>query len=219
MRPYHHAKGSASRYGGAWKDYISVHELIDSSKLAFANLRHRMILHSVDFGYEVASRIPTIRQENLSKLVRDHVVEDIGFEICLEQWLSACQPEHMPKIRQRISKKDFLISETKRTGIKREDLFEQVYDLVFLPVQLTSDNQDIALSIMANSFGVALVGNMMGGLMEVDRGKIFDPAWSAENLIYQIYHTIPDVRLATLGLNPGRFRILCEHAEKTILSK
>jgi hypothetical protein len=40
-KPYYHALSSAKKYGGEWQDYMEIHELMDSSKAAFPDNRHR----------------------------------------------------------------------------------------------------------------------------------------------------------------------------------
>jgi hypothetical protein len=56
MRPYQHARSSTAQSGRKWVEDLPIHALIDSTKAAFPDLRHRMILHSVDLGGELAAR-------------------------------------------------------------------------------------------------------------------------------------------------------------------
>ena len=44
-----HAESSAKQYGGSLEDYLEIHEMMDSSKSAHADNRHRVIFHSA-FG-------------------------------------------------------------------------------------------------------------------------------------------------------------------------
>ena len=41
-----HAESSAKQYGGSLEDYLEIHEMMDSSKSAHADNRHRVIFHS-----------------------------------------------------------------------------------------------------------------------------------------------------------------------------
>ena len=92
--PYYHAKSSARKFGGAWEDYIAVHEWFDSTKSAYANIRHRAILHS-SFGIYICQQVfgevivrKSDGKEIPTRLIAEqHVIEDIGFIPSPEQWL------------------------------------------------------------------------------------------------------------------------------------
>ncbi len=106
MKPWSHALISAKKFGGTPEDYIDIHEFIDSSKAAHADMRHRAILHSA-FGIYITAlvfgtmtrqtdgswkRMPWIRnsQGNLVQ-VRDiaeqHVIDDLGRIPSVGDWL------------------------------------------------------------------------------------------------------------------------------------
>ncbi len=46
-----HAESSAKQYGGNAEDYLEIHEMMDSSKSAHADNRHRVIFHSAFGAY------------------------------------------------------------------------------------------------------------------------------------------------------------------------
>jgi len=46
-----HAESSAKQYGGSSEDYLEIHEMMDSSKSAHADNRHRVIFHSAFGAY------------------------------------------------------------------------------------------------------------------------------------------------------------------------
>jgi len=46
MKPHLHARLSVKKHGGKLEDYLAIHEFIDSSKVAVADVRHRAMLHS-----------------------------------------------------------------------------------------------------------------------------------------------------------------------------
>lgn len=48
-KPWIHAQSSARRYGGRPEDYLPIHNLMDSSKSAFADNRHRVLTHNAWF--------------------------------------------------------------------------------------------------------------------------------------------------------------------------
>lgn len=93
MKPYIHAANSVKRYGGKIDDYIAIHDWFDSTKSAYADTRHRAILHN-SFGIYLAEQLfghiilnsdgKTVHVRNVAE---DHVVEDCGFIPTLENWL------------------------------------------------------------------------------------------------------------------------------------
>lgn len=91
--PYHHAVSSAKRYGGVAEDYLPIHQWFDQTKAAWADPRHRAVLHSTvgiflaesHFGVTITRadgrKIPT------RWIGEQHVIEDCGFIPTLEDWL------------------------------------------------------------------------------------------------------------------------------------
>ncbi len=83
--PHVHAELSARRFGGQANDYIAIHELMDSSKIAFPDLRHRTLTHNSWFVTTVLEKIfgNTIKNSDEKNIaVREigqwHVMEDYG---------------------------------------------------------------------------------------------------------------------------------------------
>lgn len=92
MKPYQHSKNSARKYGGEPEDYQKIHDFIDSSKSAMADMRHRAQLHSA-FGIFVVEQVfgTTITNSEGKKIctrdiAEDHVIEDLGFIPTMEHW-------------------------------------------------------------------------------------------------------------------------------------
>lgn len=84
-KPYIHAKSSARRYGGVPEDYMPIHNLMDSSKAAMADQRHRALTHNSWFiGFVVEKVFGSTITNSDGKVVsvRDvaeqHVLEDYG---------------------------------------------------------------------------------------------------------------------------------------------
>lgn len=59
---YHHAVSSARRFGGEVDDTLALHSWLDSSKAAYADQRHRAVLHS-SFGIFLAEQYFGSREE------------------------------------------------------------------------------------------------------------------------------------------------------------
>lgn len=107
MKPLQHAKGTVGRHGGAWQDYIEIHNLIDSSKATFATTAHRALLHN-ELGLTLAVRIfgETIVNSDgatlsVAQIVQEHLEEDVGVVPTLDSWLAGL-PEQPKTQRFRI---------------------------------------------------------------------------------------------------------------------
>ena len=89
-----HAQSSAKRWGGTPEDYIAIHERIDSTKSAHAEVTHRCVFHSA-FGIyiieEIFGRFITNsdgKQVYVRDIAEQHVLEDLGFIPSLSDWLT-----------------------------------------------------------------------------------------------------------------------------------
>lgn len=100
---YYHAKSSARRFGGIWKDYYPLHAWFDQTKELIPDNRHRLLLHN-SWGIFLAEQVfgPVLVRESDGKsvptrtLAEQHVLEDLKriptLEECfrlvpLEGWL------------------------------------------------------------------------------------------------------------------------------------
>lgn len=84
-KPYIHAQSSAKLFGGVPDDYIDIHNLMDASKGAMADNRHRALTHNAWFLSVILERIFGVTRTNSAGKVysvRDvgeqHVLEDFG---------------------------------------------------------------------------------------------------------------------------------------------
>jgi hypothetical protein len=69
MKPFRHARNSVKRWGGQPEDYLEIHNFMDLSKSAHADMRHRAIFHN-SLGPYVVERvfgIPFSKLDELSK--------------------------------------------------------------------------------------------------------------------------------------------------------
>lgn len=62
--PYIHAISSAKKYGGTPEDYLDIHELMDSSKITFADNRHRVLTHNIWFITVILPKVFGHQREN-----------------------------------------------------------------------------------------------------------------------------------------------------------
>jgi hypothetical protein len=92
-KPLVHAESSVRRWGGTAEDYIHIHEKMDTSKMAHAEVTHRVVFHSA-FGVflieELFGRTLTNsdgRVVHVRDVAEQHVLEDLGFIPSLSDWL------------------------------------------------------------------------------------------------------------------------------------
>ena len=83
--PYHHSLSSVKKFGGQWRDYMSIHNWFDATKAHFPDMRHRALRHHSEgifwceqvFGYVITNsdgkEVPT------RAIAEQHIKEDIGF--------------------------------------------------------------------------------------------------------------------------------------------
>jgi hypothetical protein len=192
MRPYQHAVSSAAALGGRWQDYLAIHEFLDSTKAACSDMRHRMILHSVDFGGALTAMFFPDR-DDIDRIVRQHVVEDIGAARTLSEWLQLCRRAQMPRFHPEglpIDAERMVAEETRRSGIRDDTYIRKICALLMLPMTFAPAFGPDALCVLGNSFGPALVRRLIGPPIAID-GTIFDPALCAERMIYGLYRAVP----------------------------
>lgn len=84
-KPYIHAQASARRHGGTPEDYMDIHNLMDSSKAAVADNRHRALTHNSWFIGTIVERIFGSTRTNsagrvysVRDIAEEHVLEDYG---------------------------------------------------------------------------------------------------------------------------------------------
>ena len=89
---YDHCKTSVRKFGGKPKDYIDIHEFLDSSKEYFGDARHRMLFHHAAgpwicqkvFGYEITNSDG--KTVNVREIAEIHIVEDLGYIPSFAEW-------------------------------------------------------------------------------------------------------------------------------------
>jgi len=107
---YYHAISSAKRFGGKPQDYVPIHDWFDRTKYAWADVRHRCILHST-FGIQLCVErfgiIIVVDNKNIpTRLIAEqHVKEDCGFIPTIQDWLSELpMKDWMRRGAQKLSK-------------------------------------------------------------------------------------------------------------------
>ena len=112
-KPMIHARSSAAKWGGEPEDYVDIHELMDSSKGAFADNRHRALTHNSWFVMNIVERVfgrERVNSEGKTYSTRDvaeqHCVEDFGGYIpsvqdylgnmAFQNWMGGGQKDRAP---------------------------------------------------------------------------------------------------------------------------
>ena len=79
MNTWQHSLLSQRKFGGKPEDYQAIHQFIDSSKLFYYHIKHRLLLHNL-YGVELATELygDSLRNsEGAMVIVRDIAVEHI----------------------------------------------------------------------------------------------------------------------------------------------
>jgi hypothetical protein len=92
--PHFHALSSARTHGGEGADYTALHAWFDASKQAYADTRHRAVLHHT-FGVTLLldrfgptlTRVSDGQSVELRLIGAQHLEEDCGFHPALADWL------------------------------------------------------------------------------------------------------------------------------------
>jgi hypothetical protein len=84
-KPFIHAQSSSRKWGGKPEDYLSIHDLLDSSKGTIADSRHRALTHNAWFLSTILERVfghNITNSDGRLVSVRDigeqHILEDFG---------------------------------------------------------------------------------------------------------------------------------------------
>lgn len=198
MRPFHHARASAARRGGDWREDLAIHEFLDLTKGAWPDLRHRMILHNADLGPELAARAFPDRAD-ARDVARAHAIEDIGEARTLAGWIALCAPERLPRPRRNAPAFDALVADEAARQKAPEADARAVLDLLLLPTQFAGE---AALCVLMNAIGPVVARRVLGPARERD-GRVFDPAWAAEAMIHRLYGGVPELRAVVTALRVG----------------
>jgi len=174
MKPLQHAQISQKTYGGSWQDYIEVHNFLDTSKAACANFKHRFLLHHIE-GIELGAQIFGASLRNSEnkiietrRLLTDHLIEDVGRIVNVEDWARDLLPERSNPFYKFLAKKHGQIEADKIPGenelltafnLRAED---QAAIKNFLAFPLTNSEHPAALLVSHNSFAIFLAERIFG---------------------------------------------------------
>lgn len=94
MKPYQHARISAQDHGGTWAQYMSVHDLIDSTKAVYPSVQHRFLFHSTDLGPTLCEQVLGLEIGGVTtrQLALEHITQDLGFDCPVDGWIRRMRP-------------------------------------------------------------------------------------------------------------------------------
>jgi hypothetical protein len=102
MHTFYHAQSSAKKWGGQPEDYMPVHEFLDQSKVAMADVRHRAMLHHT-LGTRLAEQALGVTVTNsdgkevpVRLIAERHIIEDLGFLATPQDWLKCVSLRAIP---------------------------------------------------------------------------------------------------------------------------
>jgi len=91
--PYHHATSSSNIWGGKPEDYLEIHRILDSSKEAFCDYRHRIMWHHQEGAQWIANLLGqfiTVGKQDvpIHLVAEQHILEDCGGTIpTIQDWV------------------------------------------------------------------------------------------------------------------------------------
>jgi hypothetical protein len=200
MKPLAHSRIGAARHGGTWRDTIALHSWLDSSKATFASVQHRALLHhdlGAMLGQQIFGNVPIDgRMLPAQQLLADHVTEDLGSCVKVEDWLDEIPAQCLRKQRIAPNRRNVLSlredpyeAAAARWGGKGQD-YAGVIGLLDMPEIWTGHPR--ARALFHNSFGPFIADMLLGEAIEIEGGRRLVPTRTvAEDLILARMGWIP----------------------------
>jgi hypothetical protein len=187
-------------------DDLPIHEFIDSTKSASADLRHRAVLHNADLGPPLVALAFPERTDAIDIALR-HVTEDHGRAPLLSEWLVDLDRRRWPVPPfRRLGVRLDDVAMTWATQIGLADAAPVIEVLNFLRRSEILCGE-IAQPILFNAFGAYLVRRVFGPARIVAGVEypevVFDPAHAAEALIVARFGRIPSLDNVVTALRPS----------------
>ena len=146
MNIWKHSQLSQKKFGGKPEDYIQIHKFLDSSKLFYYHVKHRLLLHNL-YGIELCCEL--LGDVLLNSDGKNVVVRDIAAEHCKED-LSGVVPSLNDWL------KDFKSSVPVVPEIEDEEL------KAFVLKPYLRSGIEASMFITCSNFGVSLVEKFLG---------------------------------------------------------
>lgn len=171
MNKYQHAHQSAIIFGGESKDYLAIHELIDSNKVVSPSIFGRFFLHHYDVGGYILEHVfgKEIKGVEVKKILLQHLFEDYGKVIFFKDWVSSFDLENLPKLLPTDRINANLKTDSRTRGLSLGDI-DTLDNFFFLrnqgidlgDVQKTVYDDVAKLSVFGHALGADLAVKMLG---------------------------------------------------------
>lgn len=175
--PFFHSISSARSFGGETKDYLYIHNFIDSTKSVIPDARHRLFLHNeigvrlaVEiFGYEITNS--DNKKVRVSHIVEKHVLEDFGSWRDAEI-VNAFNTAKLPSF-------DMSMASVKLNSRLKMDPTEYFFDLnkfiSLFRMPFEKYGSQAMTTVLANSFGIFLVEKVFGVMYHLPTKDTYKP--------------------------------------------
>jgi hypothetical protein len=190
--PYYHALSTAKQQGGDWQHYFAIHEWFDSTKAAYADVRHRAILHH-DFGAALAQRIfgEAVAGVPTAMISVQHLKEDTRTSPNVEKWLGRLEPKDWMRRGQRITAETHAQRSAEKFGGLPSDYLE-LHRFLDEPRSYWDDPRSRA--VLHHSFGIFLAAQVFGPVLNVTGKRHGMPTrYVAESHVFQEMRFIPSI--------------------------
>lgn len=177
MNYWKHSLLSKKKFNGEATDYLQIHKFLDSSKLFYFNLRHRILLHNT-YGIDLCTRKfgeTLVNSSNQTILVRDiaaeHCKEDLlGVVPTLNQWFKYIDEElhqHIPKIQSANPQlQEFLVEPLLMSGLPATLLITHSNFGIYLVKEFFGVDEALTL---ASQLGTSPVNELLQYIKLIDR--------------------------------------------------
>lgn len=191
-KPVYHAENSVRHFGGVISDYQKIHCKIDQSKSAHPKMSHRIIYHS-DYGIELICKIFGEQLINtdgvkidIASIVKQHIVEDLGFLPNLADWLAEFEHDNELITRPGLNCERHAEVSARNFGGRSEDYLE-IHQLMNSPLKYGSAGR----AIFHNAFGIYVVEDIFGVSVLNSSGRMIATREVAEQHVLRTYQKIP----------------------------
>ena len=197
MQPYAHALTSARLGRRNWLDDLPIHEFMDIAKHACPDLRHRIVLHNVDLGPELAAMAFPDHPDARSVALL-HVRQDLRRSPTVADWFDCCDLDRLPRLRANAATGRRVVKDAANyLKLADEAPVQDIWSFLTLPSRIADNVGDRANSLLMNGVGPILARAIFGPPRKVPRRgggeTIFDASWVCEGMIVAATGHIPSL--------------------------
>jgi hypothetical protein len=175
MKAWKHAERSAGEMGGEFASHLAAHGFLDRTKDAWAQVGHRYLLHSEDFG-TLALTLAQPSFPDAQRLVSIHLRDDLGRSATMSDWLCEMRPTLLPRVRggpfAGMSTVETAEMLSRRFGLSDITLTHSVCKFMASADALAPDApEEVRRVALRNSFGIGLAEACLGMVHDLPGGR------------------------------------------------